>query len=387
MTDIIYPTHPDLTGMPAEFAQNNAAAPMANPYQTQPQNFPPQSYPQTMTPQPVQSQPAQSQPVQPQPVQPQAAQPQPIQPQDYQQSLAAPVEHVAVAPEQPAADTNLLQDVTWPTVEESPVAPQPVPQAISQAGIQAVEYASQAMPQTALNAAPSPAYPPMPVLTAQTPQLAAGHAPFQRPLMKGKDAAAKDEGSKSLFGSLKQRFGSKSKEAEVKIDAPKKVKAKKTKIKKAKVKTGADVEEIFTPELFNPLADKLNVPNLPNTDSLTAIPSAAAGAVTGAVAGTVTGAVTGAAVKADKIKKPRFSPLAFLLGLLCGFGLAFVFLVLSDVFSPQKEYAKVESKTSASQPVVEKLNDELIETVTESDATFEKGVEPVFLDEQLSSVD
>jgi len=274
---------------------------------------------------------------------------------------------VAVAPEQPAADANLLQDVTWPTVEESPVAPQPVPQAISQAGIQAVEYASQAMPQTALNAAPSPAYPPMPVLTAQTPQLAAGHAPFQRPLMKGKDG--------------------KSKEAEAKIDAPKKVKAKKTKIKKAKVKTGADVEEIFTPELFNPLADKLNVPNLPNTDSLTAIPSAAAGAVTGAVSGTVTGAVTGAAVKADKIKKPRFSPLAFLLGLLCGFGLAFVFLVLSDVFSPQKEYAKVESKTSASQPVVEKLNDELIETVTESDATFEKGVEPVFLDEQLSSVD
>jgi len=50
MTDIIYPTHPDLTGMPAEFAQNNAAAPMANPYQTQPQNFPPQSYPQTMAP-------------------------------------------------------------------------------------------------------------------------------------------------------------------------------------------------------------------------------------------------------------------------------------------------------------------------------------------------
>jgi len=128
MTDIIYPTHPDLTGMPAEFAQNNAAAPMANPYQTQPQNFPPQSYPQTMAPQPVQSQPAQSQPVQPQPVQPQAAQPQPIQPQDYQQPLAAPVEHVAVAPEQPAADANLLQDVTWPTVEESPVAPQPVPQ-------------------------------------------------------------------------------------------------------------------------------------------------------------------------------------------------------------------------------------------------------------------
>ena len=146
MTDIIYPTHPDLTGMPTEFTPNKQAAPMANPYQVQ--NNPPQDYPQSV-PQPAAMEPAaiQAVPYQPEPVQPQAA---PVP--------AAALAPVAAPVPAPVSEANLLEDVTWPNAETAaPVAPTMAPVATPYVAPQ--DYAAPATPQTvqpaALNTAPS----------------------------------------------------------------------------------------------------------------------------------------------------------------------------------------------------------------------------------------
>lgn len=357
MTDIIYPSHPDLTGMPTEFVPNSPivgapavnvpSAPMPNPYQVQPQSnpagqtlYPPQNYPQTGQPHPAPTHPAPTHPA-------------PNQPSAPQSELGSDGQS------QVPVDANLLQDVTWsnftPIAASAPqTAPNPAPQL-------APYSAPQPTPQTALNAAPSPAYPPMPMLqasgmqaaamvTAMTPAFTAPS--FNAPNMetdKDTDVVPLKTESKRLLGSIKQRFTSRKNKRAVKTDL---------------------LTEPALDATPNPIIDNWNAPNIQTPNA-------------GKIAQT-----DGLAKMVEVSKKPRSSRLAFLLGLLSGIVLTCILLAGLDLISQKKEYATVaadgQAPAVAGAPKLEKLNDDLAET-----SKFRAAAEDVsgglFLDEQLSS--
>ena len=385
MTDIIYPTHPDLTGMPTEFTPNKQAAPMANPYQVQ--TNPPQDYPQP-APQPAAMEPAAIQVV---PYQPE---PEPVQSQAAPVPAAVPAPVAAPVPA-PVSEANLLEDVTWPNAETvapaAPAAPTMAPVATPYIAPQV--YAAPATPQTvqpaALNTAPSPAYPPMPSLQPSALQTGAAAIPLAA---GAATAASGDASSKSLIGSLKQRFGGGNKTAKVKTPKVKKAKAKKGQVRVEEVKAAqprlqaltqslnASTPNIPTPNFQAPNIPVPNVqvpnfqtPNMPNVSGL-ADKAGGAMVAAGAMAGT---AMAGTSM-AEASKTKWSSKKLFIMGLLSGVILTFGSLALLDILTPKKEYA------ASAAPVVEKLNDDLAAGSTTAQTAVQEKVEESFLDEQLN---